>query len=106
MSVESLHIFWQYLLFTVMLSVIGIYCVLMTYNLIRALIGLEILIKAVTLLIIVGGYASDHVALAQGLVISLIVVEVVVIAVSVGVVLCIYRKNNSLDARALRGLKD
>lgn len=106
MSVDGLHLFWQYFLFTVMLSVIGIYCVLITYNLIRALIGLEILIKAVTLLIIAGGYISNHIALAQSLVISLIVVEVVVIAVSVGVVLCIHRKNISLDVRALRGLKD
>ena len=61
-------------LFVVLLFVIGIYCVLLTYNLIRALIGLEILVKAVTLLLVVAGYVSGREALAQSLVITLIVI--------------------------------
>ncbi|MDP2922251.1 MAG: NADH-quinone oxidoreductase subunit K [Candidatus Omnitrophota bacterium] len=106
MSAETLQLFWPFGLFTIMLFIVGIYCTLMTYNLIRALIGLEILMKAATLLIIVVGYVTGHTALAQSLVISLIVVEAVVIAVAVGVVLCIHRHNNSLDVRKLRDLKD
>lgn len=92
-------------MFAIMLFVIGIYCVLATRNLIRALIGLEILIKAVTFLIIAAGYMTGHEALAQSLVITLIVIEVVVITVAVGVVLGIHSYNNSLDARNIRNLK-
>jgi multisubunit Na+/H+ antiporter MnhC subunit len=88
-----------------MLFVIGIYCVLATFNLIRALIGLEILIKAVTLLIIAVGYITAHEALAQSLVITLIVIEVVVITISVGVVVGIHGYNKSLDVRKIRNLK-
>lgn len=92
-------------IFVGLLFAIGIYCILATYNLIRVLIGIEILIKAVTLLIIVCGYKSGNLALAQALVITIIVIEVVIITIAAGVVLGIHRHNNSLDARNIRKLK-
>ncbi len=101
MNIEALQIFWPFSIFVIMLFVIGIYYVLATYNLIRALLGLEIMIKAITLLLIVAGYVSGHVALAQSLVITLIVIEVVAITVSVGIVLGIHSHTNSLDTRNL-----
>ena len=62
---------------------------------------MELMTKAATLLIIVAGWASGRMALAQALVINLIVVEVVVIAVAAGIVVSLFRKNGSLDiARA------
>lgn len=89
----------------VMLSIIGIYCVLVTRNLMRTLIGIEILVKAVTLLLIVAGYVTNKLALIQVLVITLIVIEVVVVAIMTGVILCIFRHNNSLDSRNLKQLR-
>jgi NADH:ubiquinone oxidoreductase subunit K len=100
-----LSIFWSFGLFIIILFVIGFYCVLVTYNLIRVLIGLELLIKAATLLLIVAGYITGHEALTQGLVITLIVIEVVVVTVAVGIVLGIRSYNNSLDVRKIRNLK-
>lgn len=91
--------------FAVLLLVIGVYCILATHNLIRVLIGIEILIKAVTLLIIAAGAKSGNLALAQALVITIIVIEVVIMTVSVGIVLGVHRHTNSLDARNLRKLK-
>ena len=88
-----------------MIFIAGLYCILVTRNLMRVLIGLELLMKAVTLLLILGGYMAGRVALAQGIVITLIVIEVVVIAVMAGVILSIYRHTGSLDARNLRSLK-
>ncbi|MDD5166271.1 MAG: NADH-quinone oxidoreductase subunit K [Candidatus Omnitrophica bacterium] len=105
MSSEVINLFFYYGFFVVMLFIIGIYCVLATFNLIRALIGLEILIKAVTLLLIVVGYVTAHEALAQSLVITLIVIEAVVITISVGVVVGIHSYNKSLDVRKIRNLK-
>lgn len=105
MQSELLSLFWLFIPFVVLLFVIGIYCILLTYNLIRALIGLEILIKAVTLLLVVAGYVSGQVALAQSLVITLIVIEAVIMAVAVGLILGIRRHNNSLDVRRIRMMK-
>ena len=94
-----------YAFFIVLLFVSGIYCILVTRNLIRAVIGIELLIKAATLLIIVAGYVSGKVALAQALVITIIVIEVVLAAVAGGIALRIFRYNNNLDARQLNKLK-
>ena len=89
----------------VLTLIVGIYCVITTRNLVRALIGLEILTKGVTLLIILSGYAAGRVALAQSLAITLIIIEVTVIAVAVSVVLCVFRRNKTIDATAIRNLK-
>ena len=92
-------------IFIILLFVIGFYCMLASFNLIRVLIGVEILIKAVTLMIIIVGFNTGHLALAQSLVITVIVIEVVVVTIAVGVVLGIHRHTNSLDARNIRKLK-
>ncbi len=100
-----LPLFWYFCIGVILLSVIGIYCIIVSYNLIRVLIGIELLIKAVTLLIVAVGYVSGHTALAQSLIITLIVVEVVFITVAVGVVIGIQRHHDSLDVRKIRQLK-
>ncbi len=91
--------------FIPLLFVIGFYCVIVTHNLIRTLIGLELMTKAVTLLLVVIGYATDHRAMMQSLVITLIIIEVVVIAVAAGIVVNVARRTGSLDARNLRTMK-
>lgn len=105
MIANAPELFWQFGIFIISLFIIGLYCMLASYNLIRVLIGLELVIKAVTLLLILAGYINGHTALSQALVITLIVAEVVLIAVAVGVVLGIYKHNDSLDVRGIRKLK-
>lgn len=105
MNPDMMNYFKLYMLAIPLLAFAGIYCVVMTRNLIRVLIGLEILTKAVTLLIIVGGRVTGHLAQAQAMVITLIVVEVVVMVVAAGVILNVFRHNNSLDTRHLKELK-
>jgi NADH-quinone oxidoreductase subunit K len=102
---EALTIFKAYWICIVLVAIAGIYCLVMTRNFIRLLVGLEILTKAATLLIIVAGFTAGRLALAQALVITLIVVEVVVVLVAAGIVLSIYRLNDSLDIRKFRNLK-
>jgi NADH:ubiquinone oxidoreductase subunit K len=96
---------WYYCIGAVLLLITGFYCLIVTYNLVRALIGLEILTKSVTLFIILAGYATGRMALAQALAITLIIIEVVVIAVAVGIVLCVYKNIKSIDGRLLRNIK-
>ena len=89
-----------------LLMVIGFYCIVVTNNMIRTLIGLEILTKAVTLLIILAGYVTGQTGLAQAMAITMIVVEVAVVAVAVGIVLCGYRFTHSIHASELRKVKE
>ncbi len=105
MSTDLVRVFSIFGVGVVLTFVVGFYSLITTRNLLRALIGVEILTKATTLLVIVSGYVSGQIPLAQALVITLIIIEVVVIAVAVGVVLCIYRHNKSLDATFFTNLK-
>ena len=89
----------------ILLFICGAYCLIVTRNMIRAIIGIELLIKAVTLLIIFAGNTTGRAALAQGLVITIIVIEVVVAATAAGIALCVFRHTDSLDVRSLRNLK-
>ncbi|GEM_PF-1372063 len=88
-----------------LLIVTGIYCLIATLNLIRLLIGLEILTKAVTLLLITSGFITGSIAIAQSMTITLIVIEVVVIVVACGIVIGVCNHNKNLDLKNLRKLK-
>ena len=99
------QLFWMFGAGATLVLITGFYCLVMTYNLIRALIGLELLTKSATLFIILAGYVTGHTGLAQALAITLIIIEVVVIAVAVGVVLCVFKHNKSIDVRLLRNIK-
>ena len=99
------YLFFHIFVVTITLLVMGFYCIFFTFNLVRALIGVELLIKAVTLLIITAGYVTGRMSLAQAIVITLIVVEVVFIVVATGVVIGLHKHNGTLDTRKLRNLK-
>lgn len=101
----SVQFFWTFVIFIIMLLISGFYCIIVTRNLMRALIGLELLTKAVTLFLILAGFAIDQIAIAQAMVITLIVIEVVIIAVAAGVILNVYDHNESLNITKLRNLK-
>jgi multisubunit Na+/H+ antiporter MnhC subunit len=90
---------------TLLVLIAGVYCVLVSRNLIRTIIGVEILTKAVTLLLILAGYLTGRTALAQSLAITLIIIEVAVVAVAVSIVIGLYKHDDDVDARALKKLK-
>jgi NADH-quinone oxidoreductase subunit K len=97
--------FWMLTTFATLVALTGAYCILVSRNLIRILIGLELFTKSVTLLLIVAGYVTRRMALAQSLVITLIVVEVVVIAIAAGIVIGAHGETDTLDTRNLSNLK-
>ena len=105
MSCDMGTFFSVSVIFAVLLIITALYCILASRNLIRILIGLELMTKAVTLLLAVGGYVSGQMALAQTFIVTLIVIEVVVIAVAAGIVIGSYNHNNDLDASKLNNLK-
>ena len=88
-----------------LILIIGFYGLLVSDNLIRTLIALEILSKVVILAIILAGYVTNQMGLAQALAITLIIIEVALTTVAVGVVLCIFKRSNTLDVSAIRNIK-
>ena len=99
------HSLWFYFIFFVLLMIDGLWCMLATHNLLRMLIGLEILMKSVTFFLIVAGYLSGRMALAQAMVITVIVIEVVIVVIAAGLILGFFRKTDTLNVRSTRDLR-
>ncbi|MFA5139899.1 MAG: NADH-quinone oxidoreductase subunit K [Elusimicrobiota bacterium] len=93
------------LFFTALLVFMGLYCMLVSRNLLRLLIGVEIVSKGVLLALVTAGQAVDKLGTAQGLAITMIVVEVVVIAVALGLVVRAYSAHGTLDVWKLNTLR-
>ena len=89
----------------VLLIGIGLYCLLTMKNMVKLLIGIEIIAKGVTLALVASGFARDNLVLAQCLAITVIVVDVAVIATALALVITINRHTQSLDVRKLTKLK-
>jgi NADH:ubiquinone oxidoreductase subunit K len=87
------------------LFVAGLYCVAFARNLIRTLIGMELMTKSVTLLLALAGAVTGRMALAEAFIITLIVLEVVAIAVAAGLVVGIFKHHGAARAGVLTDLK-
>ena len=98
-------IFALFLIAVALLFAIGVYSLLVTTNLIRILVSIEILTKGVTLLMIGAGYATGKMAQAEAYVITIIVIEVVLLAIATGIVLGVYRENGEIYTRGIKKLK-
>ena len=89
-------------LVTVLLVFItAFFCFLLTRNIIRVVIAIEVLMKGVTLILVFAGAVTGKYDLAQAFVISMIVVEVIVAVVAAGIAVNVYRHTGSLDIRKL-----
>ncbi len=104
-AISNANAVWMFGSTAIILALIGAYYLIATTNLVRTLIAVELLMKAATLAIIIGGYITNRISLAQSLVVTLIVVEVVVMVVANGVILCIYRNDARIDASTVSNLK-
>ena len=105
MSNANMEILRIFIPFIILLLIIGFYYILATRNLIRILLGVEIITKAALLAIIVAGYITNNIPLAQSLAIIMIIVEVFVVAIAAGIIIQIYKRTGSLNARNIRNLR-
>jgi multisubunit Na+/H+ antiporter MnhC subunit len=95
-----------YLSVIAMVAFAGVYYLLATRSLVRSLIALELVAKAVTILLVLAGKVTHNEGLAQALVITMIVVEVVVMVVATGLVLLAHKQTGTIDVRNLRNIKE
>ncbi len=105
MSMASLGIGFYFMLIGVLLILTGLFCLIRTYHMLKIVIGIELSMKAVTLFLLLAGYISGNVNLAQIYIITVIVIEVVVTLVAAGIAIRLYNRYGSMDIRNLRNLK-
>jgi NADH-quinone oxidoreductase subunit K len=90
--------------FAALLFFIGLYCMAASRNLLRQLIGLEVMSKGSLLALIASG-AMSNLSLAQAVIITMIVIEVVVVAAGLVLLVKAYRANGGVDVWKLSSLK-
>ncbi|MFA7009489.1 MAG: NADH-quinone oxidoreductase subunit K [Elusimicrobiales bacterium] len=83
----------------------GLYGMLVSRSLLRQFIGLEIMSKSCLLGIMSVGTKTGEPALAQALIITMIVIEVVVVAAGLALLVKNFRVSGSADVWALNNLK-
>jgi multicomponent Na+:H+ antiporter subunit C len=97
---------WQlYMVAIVVLIGIGVYCLLAKRNIIQLLIGVEVIAKGVTLSFILGGFFQGNEQVAQAIVITIILIEVITMAVAMSLAVMAHRHTGSLDIKDLRRLR-
>lgn len=95
----------EYIATAVFLFSLGLYCLGTKNNLIKSIIGMVILLAGVNLNFIYFSFKGATVnLLGQTIVITVIVIEGCVIAITLAYVYMAYRKTGSLDLRKLRGV--
>jgi len=84
---------------------VGFYGMLASRSIVRQLIGLEIVSKAAMLALISAGALSDNLVYAQALLLTMIVIEVVVVAAGLALLVKTFRINGTADIWRLDSLK-
>jgi len=84
---------------------VGLYGLLITRNLIKVVIALQIMIKGAVLALVMAGRASDQLALGQSLALTVIVADTVVAVIGLAFAVQVKRMRGTLDLRALSELR-
>ena len=106
MNVETMD--WLDLLntaLTVLLFLIGLFCLLTRRNVIKQVFGLKIMLQGVTLSLLHAGHMCGDVRLAETMVISALVVETIVIAIALALIVNVFRHYLSGDIDHLDRLR-
>ncbi|MBP7689471.1 MAG: NADH-quinone oxidoreductase subunit K [Thermoflexales bacterium] len=84
---------------------VGVYGLLISRNLIKVIVALQILVKGAMLALVAAGLISGRVNLGQSLAVTVIVADTVVAVIGLALAIQIKRRVGSLDVNDLATLK-
>ncbi len=84
---------------------IGIYCLLITRNMIRLVVGLQILAKAAMLALILVGNIRGQPSIGQSMALTVIVADTIIAVIGLALAVQIKRRLGTLDLNDLSTLK-
>lgn len=87
------------------LLAIGLYAVLISRNLIKVVVGLQILVKGAMLAMIAAGQMAGQAAVGESLALTVIVADTVVAVVGLALTVQVRRYFGTLDVHALSTLR-
>lgn len=83
----------------------GLYCLLITRNLIKVIVALQLLVKGAVLAFILAGHITGKMNTAQTLALTVIVADTIVAVIGLALAVQIRLKTGSLDIKSLTSLK-
>ena len=89
----------------VLLLAVGFYGLLITRNLIKIVLVLQILVKAVVLALVLAGKASGNLGLGQSIASTVIVADTVVAVVALALAVQVRRRAGTLDIAKISTLR-
>jgi NADH-quinone oxidoreductase subunit K len=96
---------WVVLIAIVGLLAVGLYAVLISRNLIKIVVGLQILVKSAMLALLAAGQLAGQSAVGESLALTVIVADTIVAVVGLALAVQVRRHFGTLDVRALSTLK-
>lgn len=84
---------------------VGLYGLLLTRNLIKVVVALQILVKGAVLALVVAGNVSGKVNVSQSLAVTVIVADTIVAVVALALAMQVRKRFGTLDVRALSELR-
>jgi NADH-quinone oxidoreductase subunit K len=87
------------------LASVGFYCLLATRNLIKVIVGLQLIVKGVALAFVLAGNLTGKISLSQTMALTVIVADTIVAVVGLSMAVQIRHKLGTLDTKALSSLK-
>jgi len=95
--------FLDYFILSVILFLLGMYCVISRPNLIKIVIGLEIMGKGVILNFITAGFFQNNTGVSQAMVMTAILIDAVLVAVILALVVNVFRHTGDIAADRIAG---
>lgn len=87
------------------LAGVGFYCLLATRNMIRVIIGLQLMIKGVAMAFILGGNLTGSINLGQTMALTVIVADTIVAVIGLALAVQVRHRMGTLDIKELSTLK-
>jgi NADH:ubiquinone oxidoreductase subunit K len=84
---------------------IGIYGILISRNLIKVVVGLQIGVKGAMVAMVLAGRLSNQVDLGQSLALTVVVADTIVAVVALALAVQVRRKFGTLDIKSLTSLR-
>jgi len=88
-----------------LIMMLGVYLLFMYRNLLRLIVGVELLAKGITLLFLGAGFFRQEIGFIQSLIVTFIIVETVLAAIMLALVIRAHKIYGSLDIRLLSKLR-
>jgi multicomponent Na+:H+ antiporter subunit C len=98
-------LFSGYFVLSLVIFLLGLFCVISQRNLIKIVIGLQIMGKAVILNFITAGYHQNNSGIAQAIVMTAILIDAIVAAVLLALIVNMFRINMEILADKIARLK-